>query len=555
MHENKGKGNFDNTGKLVKFMLKREIVISTAWILILVLFSVAIAPGMAGMFDAEAREQFVANMDNPVMVSMMGPVYGADNYTSGAMYTGMMLLWVLIAVGIMNVFLVSRHTRADEEKGRAEVVRSLPVGRLATINAVMITAVIVNIILGLLTAIGLALTGVESMDFAGSMLYGALNCVVGILFAAVTALFCQLSSNKSGATGLSFLTLGIFYMLRAVGDMQEIEAVSYISPLGLALRSQAYIKNLWLPVLIILLESVVIFAVAYKLNSIRDLDQGFIPAKPGKKEASFVLGSNFGLAFRLLRNSIIVWLIVMFALGASYGSIIGSIDEFVGGSPEYMQILGMDTEILEELKIDSPEVMKENIQMYFLSFVASMMTLVCVVPVINAVMKPRSEEKERRAEQVLARVVPRLKYILAYTVLAYILSVLLQLFTAVGIYMSAASLAGETNPFGLATLLKASLTYLPALWVMIGLTVLLIGLIPKAAGAIWGFFGFVFFASFMGEVLGLPEWLLSVSPVHHIADVILGDSINFTPLIILTVIAVALTAVGFVGYTKRDTQA
>jgi len=541
------RGNFDNTGRLVRFMLKRELVISTVWILILVLASAALAPGMASMFDAEARAQFVSTLDNPVMVSMMGPVYGADNYTSGAMYTGMMLLWILIAVGIMNVFLVTRHTRADEEKGRAEVVRSLPVGRLANLNATMITAVIINVILGFLMGLGIAATGVESMDFAGSMLYGALNCVVGLVFAAITALFCQLSSNKSGASGYSFLILGIFYMIRAVGDMQGIEVLSCISPLGLALRSQAYIENYWWPVLILLIESVVIAAVAYKLNAVRDLDQGFIPARPGRKEASPLLKSNFGLALRLLRNSIIVWVIVMFTLGASYGSIIGSIDEFIGGSPEYMQILGFDSAVAEATK--------ENIQMHYLSFVASMMTIICFVPSIMAVLKPRSEEKEHRAEQVTARVVSRFKYISAYTVLAYVISIALQFLTAVGIYSSAVSLAGDYNPFALGTLLKASLSYLPALWVMIGLTVLLVGLIPKASGSIWGFFGFVFFASFMGEVLGLPEWLLSISPLHHISNVILGDDISFMPLIVLTGIAAVLTAVGFVGYTKRDTRA
>ncbi|MCL1859802.1 MAG: ABC transporter permease [Oscillospiraceae bacterium] len=540
-------GNFNNTGRLVKFMLKRELVISTAWILIIVLFSMGIAPGMAGMFDTEAREQFVSNMDNPVMIAMMGPVYGADNYTSGAMYTGMMLLWILITVGIMNVFLVSRHTRADEEKGRAEVVRSLPVGRLANLNATMITAFIINVILGLLMGLALAVTGVESMDLAGSMLYGALNCAVGLVFAAITALFCQLSSNKGGATGLSFLILGVFYMIRAVGDMQQIEILSCISPLGLALRSQAYIENIWWPVFILLLESIIIAAIAYKLNAVRDLDQGFIPARPGKKEASAFLRSNFGLAFRLLRTSLIVWLIVMFSLGASYGSIIGNIDEFVGGSPEYMQILGFDSAVAEATK--------ENIQMYFLSFVASMMTLVCIVPLINAVMKPKNEEKEHRAEQVLARVVPRFNYIAAYTALAYAASLLLQFLTAVGIYSSAVSIAGDANPFALGTLLKACLSYLPALWVMIGVAVLLVGFIPKAAGAIWGYFGFVFIASFMGEVLGFPEWLLSVSPLHHISNVILGDDISFMPLIILTVIAAVLTAAGFIFYSKRDTQA
>ena len=527
-------------------MLKGEIVISSVWIIIIVLVSVAVAPGMAGMFDAEARGQFVSVLDNPVMVSLMGPVYGADNYTSGAMYTGMMLLWVLISVGVMNVFLMGRHTRADEEKGRAELVRSLPVGRMANLNAAMITSVVINLLLGLLMGLGLAAAGVESMDFAGSMLYGALNCAFGILVAAVTALFCQLSASRGGASGYSFLILGIFYMARAVGDMQEIEIVSCISPLGLALRAKAYIENRWWPVFALLVTAAAIAAAAYKLNSARDLDQGFIPARPGKKEASFLLSEPFGLAFRLLRGQLAIWLTVMFALGASYGSMVGNIDEFIGGSPEYLQILGLDPA--------AAAATKGNIQMYYLSFVASMMTLLCIVPLLIAALKPRSEEKDHRAEQVLAGAVSRGKYISGYTVLAYGASVLLQFATAAGIYFSAASLAGEANPFAFGTLLKAFLSYLPALWMMIGMAVLLVGAVPRAAGAVWGYFGFVFFASFMGEVLGLPEWLLCLSPLHHVPNVILGDGISVLPLVALTLTAAAMTAAGFVFYGRRDME-
>ena len=542
------KGNFENSGKLVRFMFKREFVISVIWIIILVLFSAALAPGMTGMFDAEARQQFVATLDNPVMIAMMGPVYGADNYTAGAMYANMMLLWVIIAICIMNIFLVVRHTRADEEKGRAEVVRSLPVGRMANLNATMITALIVNVILGLLIGLGIAATGVEGMGLGSSLLYGFATCAAGLVFAAITALFCQLSSSKGGAEGYSFLVLGIFYMLRAAGDMKGNDILSCISPLGLAQRSQAYVNDHWWPVFLLLLIFVVITAIAYKLNSMRDLEQGFIPARPGKREASSLLRSNLGLAFRLLRNTIIIWLIVMFCLGASYGSVVGDISTFVGDSPEYLQILGMPADVVANM---TDAAKNELVQTYFMSFVTSMMTLVCIIPLLIAALKTRNEEKEHRAEHVLSRVVPRLKYMAGYTLVAYMLSVLIPLATAIGIYASASSLAGDANPFTLGTMLKANLVYLPALWVMIGIAVALVGLLPKAAGAVWGYFAFVCFTSFVGEVIGLPNWLLSLAPLKHVSQVLLVD-INYTPLIVMTAIAAVLTAVGFVFYRKRD---
>ena len=396
--------------------------------------------------------------------------------------------------------------------------------------------------------LGLAVMRVENMGFTGSMLYGAAVFATGLVFAAVTALFCQLSQSKSGAAGYSFLALGVFYMLRAAGDMQGNELLSCVTPLGLAQRAQPYIENHWWPVLVLLLEFIVITAVAYKLNSIRDLDQGFIHARPGKREASPLLRSPFGLAYCLSGKTIIIWLIVMFILGASYASVIKDINTFVGGSPEYLQLIGMPAEVVASLT----DAMKEEmVQKYFMSFVASMMALVCIVPLLNVALKPRNEEKEGRAEHVLARAVPRTKYLAGYTILAYAASVVIQFATAIGIYSAAVPLMGDANPFPLRELLKANLAYLPALWVMISVVVLLTGLLPKASGAVWGYYGFVCFASFMGEVIGLPEWLLKVAPLKNVSQVLLVD-LDFAPLIVMTGIAAVCTAVGFIFYRKRD---
>jgi ABC-2 type transport system permease protein len=197
---------------------------------------------MANMFDEGARRALAESLLNPAMVAMMGPVYGLENYTAGAMYSNAMMLWIFITVGIMNILLIVRHTRADEEKGRAEVVRSLPAGRMSILGAAMITAVIVNALMSLLFGFGIFLTGVESMGFAASMLSGLMVFLAGMVFAAVTALFSQLSASSAGAMGLSFLALGVFYILRAAGDLNS-ELLACISPLGLAQRSQFFVEN------------------------------------------------------------------------------------------------------------------------------------------------------------------------------------------------------------------------------------------------------------------------------------------------------------------------
>lgn len=531
------KGNFDNTLRLVRHILRRERVVSSLWIILLSLFSVALAAAIGGMFDDPARQALAETLKNPAMVAMMGPVYGADNYTAGAMYSGTMLLWIVITAAVMNIFLVVRHTRADEERGRAEVVRSLPVGRLANLNATMAAALLVNAILALLTGFGVAAVGTESMGLAGSMLYGAAVGVSGLLFAAVTAVFCQLSSSSRGATGLSFLTLGLFYLLRAAGDM-ESEALSLVSPLGLVQRSQVFTGDYIWPLAVLIMETFAITAAAYALNAVRDIDQGFIPAKPGRTEASQLLRSPFGLSFRLLRNTLIAWFIVMFVLGASYGSILGDIESFIAESSLYQQIIGINDDY--------------STAEMFMAMVNSIMSLICIVPLLVAALKPRSEEKEGRAENILALAVPRGRYLAAYTCLAFASSVLLQFATAIGLYAAGSAVVEGTISFGF--LMKASFVYLPALWVMIGIAILLIGVLPKATGAVWGYFAFSFFTAFMGRVLDLPDWLPKVSPFGYIPQLPV-DTVNYGTLAVLTLIAAALTAAGFIFYRRRDVTA
>ena len=536
------RGNFENTGKLVKLILRRERVISAIWIVIITLFSIGLAPALGNIFDSQSRETLIEMLKNPAMIAMQGPAYGIENYTVGAMYSNMMLLWVVITVAIMNIFMVIRHTRGDEERGRIEVIRSLPTGRLANLNAAMIAAMIINTVLALLNGLGVAALGIESMDLAGSVLYGVALGVSGMFFAALTALFAQLSSSSRGATGFSFALLFAFYIMRAAGDING-EILSLISPLGLVQRTQIYVENYAMPIVFLLIETAVIAAVTYALNAIRDMDQGFIHAKPGRSEASPLLKSRsgFGLAWRLTRNMIIAWTASIYILGAAYGSILGDIDEFVASSEFYAMIIGLNPDF--------------NTAQMFVSMIIFIIALCSVAAVLMTVLKLRGEEKDGRAEHIISRAVSRTKYMSGYVILAFAGSIFMQLASALGIYSAGIAVLPDPGELTLGYLIKANMVYLPALWVMIGIAVLVIGILPKATAVIWGYFGFTFFAAFIGRMPDiLPEWFVKLTPFGYIPQ-LPADEINYATLAVLTVIAVAFTAAGFIFYNKRDTQA
>jgi ABC-2 type transport system permease protein len=100
----------------------------------------------------------------------------------------------------------------------------------------------------------------------------------------------------------------------------------------------------------------------------------------------------------------------------------------------------------------------------------------------------------------------------------------------------------------------AELAYLPAVWVLVGLAVLLYGFVPKAAAVAWAAYALMLLAGLLGDLLNLPGWVVQVSPFTHVPDLPAGD-FHLLPLVVLTVVAVALTVAGLAGFRRRDTPA
>lgn len=425
------KNSFHNTGKMIRFILHRERLSSSMWIVLLGGFSVMLAPLLGMMLDEQARQALILTVNNPAMIGMLGPVYGIENYTQGAMYFNMMIQWIMITAAVMNILLVVRHTRGDEERGRVDMVRSLPVGRLSNLTAVMLVAVVENVLMALVT-VGIAAFGIESMDLNGSMLYSAAICAVGLVFAAITAVFAQLCSTSRGAIAFSIIALGFLYLLRGAGDVElgnDKEILALISPLGLAQRTKAYTENDWWPIVVLLAEVFVITLLAFGLNSIRDIRQGLIPARRGRETAHAYLRSPYGLAYRLLKMPFYGWILGMYIIGAAYGSILGTIDTFIQNSEFYAMIVGT-----------SPDY---SIEQMFVSMVNYIMALCAVFPIWTMLLKLRSEEKEGYYENVLSRAVSRENYMFSYVIMALVTSILVPCAGALGIYTAGVAVLPE----------------------------------------------------------------------------------------------------------------
>src|SRR5690625_1405547 len=105
----------------------------------------------------------------------------------------------------MSVIGAGRHTMAEEETGRAELIRAGASGRRAPGAAVMLVALFSNVLIGGLSVLALVSAGLAAPD---SVAVGAGMALVGLTFAALAVTCAQLVSHARTAMGLAMLGLG-----------------------------------------------------------------------------------------------------------------------------------------------------------------------------------------------------------------------------------------------------------------------------------------------------------------------------------------------------------
>lgn len=529
------KNSLKGTRSLIGFMLKQQRMKIIVWLISIVGITLATATAYPDIYpDEEARYGFAITMDNPAMIAMLGPGYEMDAYLAsiGPLFAQEMLLFTVIAVIIMNILLVGRTTRADEEDGRVELIRALSVGRLSYTSASMFVILFVNVLLTIFTSVGLSM--LDGMNVEGAFLYGSILGATGLLFAACTALFAQLAETSRGTMMLSFTFLIISYLIRAIGDVNS-ELLSFISPLGWAVQSEVFADNHWWPVFVLLLLAVVVVCAAFYLNSIRDIGSGFIAPRKGKEHASAFLKTPFGLVVNQNLTNIISWAVALFLLSAAFGAILGDLETYYADL-EMMQVF---------LAGDEAYSMSEQ----FVTLLMAIMSLISVIPAIMIISKLKSEEKLGRVEHIYSRAVSRSRILGSHVLLAIIVAAFMQSLVAFGLWV-----AGQTvmeDALTLNTTFASSYVYLPAMWTLIAIAVLFVGAAPKLTIIPWLYVVYCFIILYLEGLLDFPKWMVHFSIFEQIPQIPIDD-FSWLPLIVLFLIGMIFVLIGFFGYNKRD---
>lgn len=516
---------------LLRFVVRRDRVRIAVWVASIVAMVVLTAASTKGLYTTQAQldQAAVAAEGNAAAIAFNGPAQGLDTiggqvaFQSGAVG--------LVAVGLMSLLMIGRLTRGEEEAGRLELLRSLPIGSTAPTMAASSIVAAMNLLVGALIALSLVLM---ELPTAGSITFGASFAVLGLVFSCIALVAAEITDNTRVVYGISGAVLGGSFVLRAVGDIGD-GTLSWLSPIGWAQKTRPFAGERWWPFLVMLVAAAGLVALAAAFAARRDLGAGLVAPRPGRRDAAPSLGRPTGLALRLQRGSLIGWGLAVLFMGVAYGSIADSIDDFV-----------RDNEALADI---IARVGGASLTESYLAMSMQILALTAVGFVLQSTLRVRGEETQLHAEPLLATPLSRPRWAMSHLLLACGGSALLLLVAGLSVGVCYGLVR---NDFGVVPgLVGDAMAYVPALWVMAGIAFALIGLWPRAVNLAWAVFAACFVIALLGELLDLPGWVKDLSPFDQVPQLPAGD-FTATPLIILLVTAAALGWLGMFGLQRRD---
>ena len=516
------------TALLLRLALRRDRWLAAAGVLVLVGTCYASAAATPDLYPSPAEQRAAAeSLDaSPAVVALYGPVLDPGSLGELAMTKTTVLYAALLA--LLLVVLVQRHTRAEEEAGRAELVAGAGASRSAPVLAAVLAGSLVALVLGVLAAAVDVLAGLPT---GGSVLFGASWTGTGLVAVGLGALVCQLSASSRTCTAVAGAGVGGLYVVRAVGDT-AVPWLGWVTPFGWSTRLRAWSDPRAWVLLLHLGTALALVALALWLRARRDLGSGLVAARPGPAGAGTWLRGPLGLAARLQRPALVGWSVAL----ASVALLLGAASPQVGDlldSPAARRLVG---------RLGGEGALRDALLAAELSVVAVLVSGFAVAVVARAV----SDEQAGRTQLLLAAV-PRRRVLLASLVVALLGATWLLLLTGVSLTLGVA-LTGSSDG---GHLVAASLAQAPAVWVAGAAVGAVHGLHRGWAAAGWLLLlGWVTLGQ-LGELLRLPARALDLSPYSHVPRMP-AEPFSVAGPLGLTLVAVALVVLAVLTHARRD---
>ncbi|WP_280345410.1 ABC transporter permease [Nocardia neocaledoniensis] len=531
LHTSRTASEFAGTGQMLRLFLRRDRIIAPLWSLLIGLMPALQIVSIKDLYATQQQLDSFATTTaaSPALLAMYGPVFSSSLGSIGTWKAGAMYSMIAIA----TVLTVIRHTRVEEETGRAELVGATSIGRFAGLTGALLLTFGASIVAGIACTASLS---AAELPMAGSLAWGLALTASGMVWAAVAAVAAQLSNGARIARGAALGALGAAFAVRAVGDAGN-GVLSWFSPLGWCLQIRPYAGERWWVLGPLAVVAVGATLLAYQLLRTRDLGAGLLAERPGPPVAGGALAGPVGLAWRLQRGSMLGWTIGFGLYGLLIGGAVNSIGGMLGDSGTLQDVvtsMGGSTDLEKS----------------FIAYGITMLAAAAAAYSVSSVLRLHEEENTGRAETVLAAAVGRTGFVASHLLFAIAGPAVALLVSGLGIGIvwggTDGDIAGKVGES-----LGAVAVQLPAVWVITAIALLLFGVVPKYATLAWAVLSATVVILLLGSLGTFPQWLMDLVPFVH-PPKLPGAAFDLVPVAWLLVVALAGIAVGLIAFRRRD---
>ncbi|HEY1617122.1 MAG TPA: ABC transporter permease [Streptosporangiaceae bacterium] len=523
--------------ELIRLAVRRDRVMLPVWVYLLAAVAADVTFGLEKLYPTPAARQRLTLIagGNPALAFLYGQLHGSS---LGALTAWRYATYAALGAGLMTIFLVIRHTRADEQAGRLELAGSAAVGRPAPLTAGLAVAAAASAALVVLTVVVLALFG---LPFAGCVVFALAAGGCGLVFAALAAVAAQVAGTARGARGLAITVLAAAFLLRGIADSAGPAGpawLCWLSPIGWAELTRPFAAARWLVLLLPAAATVGLVAAAYWLASRRDQGAGLIAPRPGPPVAGALLHGPLGLAWRLHRGALAAWAAGLLVEGLAVGAAAQGVGSLLSSSSVLRQAFQ---------RIGGQQALTSA----YLAGIMSLAGLAVAGYAVSAVLRLHAEEAEQRADPVLVAPVGRVRWAASHLLVAAVGTALLLAVSGVATGLGYGLRAGDPGT-QVVRMLGSGVALIPAVLAVAAVAALLAGIEPRAAvGGGWAALALIAVLTLFGRVIQASHWVLDISPFSQVPRLPGGD-VRAVPLAWVCGAALALAAAGLAGLRRRD---
>jgi ABC-2 type transport system permease protein len=521
---------------LTRLMIRRHRVLITSWPVLLVALTGVTVSAYQSTYPTPQQRRVAVDLAQHNAATTL--LYG-NLPNPGA--PAQMFAWEIGAIAtilaaIIAVLVAVALTRAAEDNGTLELVRSCGADPRAQMrSAFAILALVAAILtLGCAVAAGVNAGRVDAVTWPGAAAFGSVVGLTFLLVAVITVVLAQIVPTAGGARTLGFAAVGAAFGIRSFADTQHIGWLDWLSPLGLRATVRPFTGNHWWVLAAYTIATAALAWLATVLLDRREYRAGLIRQRD-RRESHLNIHSSLGLAARLARQPVLTWMIAVAGIGTLFSAM---------GSGVVKQSQGGDVGGFLGTQLGAGD----PIAGYF-AYSATVVGMVASSFAVLSVLKGRHDETGGLTDHVLAAGTRRWAPLAAQVTV-----------TALGtaaILVATGALSALVAPFVIdgTDVAARAFGYIvgqwPAAMAMAGWTALLVGRWPRLSWLAWIPLVASATLALLGQLLGVPRTVRDLGIFQHVPDIAVSNP-NLQGLLVLLACATATILLGVAGITRRD---